>query len=96
MNPGEIGWWFFVLFILLILIVVSIFGDLFFSVFKRKNNIKDYSNLIKGHGGVLDRIDSWVIVFSVFFIITLMIAGISTLASGWRENNRIFNIYYVG
>jgi hypothetical protein len=45
---------------------------------------------------VLDRIDSWVIVFSVFFTITLMIAGISTLASGWRENNRIFNIYYVG
>jgi CDP-diglyceride synthetase len=95
-NPGEIGWWFIVLFILLILIVVSIFGDLLFSVFKRKNNIKDYSNLIKGHGGVLDRIDSWVIVFSAFFVIMLMISGISTIMSGWRDHNRIFNIYYVG
>lgn len=34
------------------------FCDIYFSYIKRKNNLKDYSNLIKGHGGLLDRMDS--------------------------------------
>jgi phosphatidate cytidylyltransferase len=38
--------------------IVSTFGDLFFSILKRKNGIKDYSNFFKGHGGILDRFDS--------------------------------------
>ena len=45
------------------------FGDIYFSFIKRKNNIKDFSNFIPGHGGILDRLDS--MVFFTFILITI-------------------------
>lgn len=46
--------------------IVSVFGDIFASKIKRETGIKDYGNIMPGHGGVLDRFDS--ILFTAPFV----------------------------
>ena len=52
--------------VVLFLSLIGQFGDLFFSAIKRKYNVKDFSNLMPGHGGVLDRLDSIIFVMLAF------------------------------
>ena len=50
----------------LLLTIIGQLGDLFFSKIKRENKIKDFSNIMPGHGGVLDRLDSFCFVILAY------------------------------
>lgn len=57
-----------------VMCIVGMLGDLFASVIKRSVGVKDYSNLIPGHGGILDRFDSMLFISPA--LLSLMLLGV--------------------
>jgi len=65
------------LFIGLLLTLVSVVGDLFFSLLKRNKNIKDSSNLIPGHGGFIDLLDGTIAALPLLAFLSFKVSYLS-------------------
>lgn len=61
----------YIIFVSLILSIAGQVGDFAASSIKRYNDIKDFSNLIPGHGGMLDRIDSILFIAPIAYLLLM-------------------------
>ena len=51
--------------------LLSQYGDLTASWIKRRMGIKDFGNILPGHGGLLDRFDGWIYVLPIIWLVML-------------------------
>jgi phosphatidate cytidylyltransferase len=64
-EPKSTWMWFS---IALVVVVISMVGDLFISMLKRRENVKDSGHVLPGHGGMLDRLDSSIAALPFFYV----------------------------
>lgn len=65
--------WYWILLISLVMPLIATLGDFTFSIIKREYGIKNFSNILGEHGGILDRVDSFsMVVLVVALIISLL------------------------
>ena len=67
-NMNNLIWTYLDLFYLITIILLAFFGDLFMSFIKRMYDIKNTSNYLPGHGGLLDRLDSYFPALPLFYL----------------------------
>lgn len=71
LENTRVGQSLFMAILALAIALLGSLGDLFESVLKRQAKVKDSGHLIPGHGGVLDRLDSFL--FAVYALVFLLL-----------------------
>ena len=67
-NINSMTWTNTDLFFLSLFVLMAFSGDLFISLIKRIYDVKDTSNILPGHGGLLDRLDSYLPTLPLFYL----------------------------